>query len=115
MEGGSVEGFVPAGGWSAVTGREMAEGGGSKKIGAAGEGGSKYGREIAVSDGELLCQIVIEREFVLGVEVHRLIFGRVFCSGGIDLYGHVVDADEADCREVPEHVVGLIEVGLPRR
>jgi hypothetical protein len=93
----------------------MAEGGGSEEIGAVGEGGSKYRREVAVVNGELLRQIVIERDFVLGVEVHCLIFGRVFGTALIDLFGHVVDANEAVGEEVFEGVVGVIEVGFAMR
>src|SRR5258708_39730421 len=112
IEDVAVDGFETAGGRGDVTGREMAEGGGGAKIGAVGEGGSKYGREIAVIDGELLCQIVVEGDFVLGVEVHGLIFGGVFCSGGVDLCGHVIDAHEAVSEEILESVVGVIEVGF---
>ena len=82
IEDRPVDGFVTAGGRGDVTCREMAEGGGSEKIGAVGEGGSEDRREIAVIDGEFLGQIVVERDFVLGVEVHRLIFGRVFAPAG---------------------------------
>ncbi|MDX6464856.1 MAG: hypothetical protein QOE55_8553 [Acidobacteriaceae bacterium] len=112
VEDGSVDGFVAAGGWEDVAGGEMAERGGGHEIGAVGEGGSEDGGEVAVVDGELLRQIVVEGDFALGVEVHGLIFGGVFCSGRVDLFGHVVDAHEAVSQEVLEGVVGVIEVGF---
>src|SRR5947209_17642813 len=84
IEDGSVDGFVTAAGRRDVAGGEMAEGRGGEKIGAVGEGGSKDGGEVAVVDGELLREIVVEGDFVLGVEAHSLIFGGGFYSGGVD-------------------------------
>ena len=112
IEDGSVDGLVAAWGWGDVAGGEMAEGGGGHKVRAVGEGGSEDGGEVAVVDGELLGEIVVEGDFALGVEVHGLIFSGVFYSGRIDLFGHVVDADEAVGEEVLERVVGVIEVGF---
>src|SRR6202040_666641 len=105
IEDGSVDGFIAAGGWEDVAGGEMPEGGGGHEVGAVGEGGSEDRGEVAVVDGELLREIVVEGDFGLGVEVHGLIFRGVFYSGRVDLFGHVVDADEAVGEEVLEGVV----------
>ena len=112
IEDGAVDGLVAAGGWGDVAGGEMAEGGSGHEVGTVGEGGSEDRGEVAIVDGELLCEIVVEGDFALGVEVHGLIFRGVFYSGRVDLFGHVVDADEAVGEEVLEGVVGVVEVGF---
>src|SRR4051794_27632170 len=73
-----------------ITGCEVTEGGSGEQERTVGESGSKNGREIAIIDGKILCQAVVERDLVLGVEVHGLIFGGIFVATDVDLFGRVV-------------------------
>src|SRR5207237_8430581 len=45
-----------------LIGAQVSERGCSHQVGAVGERGAEKRREIAIADGELLCQIVIERD-----------------------------------------------------
>src|SRR5207244_11979934 len=64
------------------------------KIGAVRKRRTEQRGEVAIVDGEFLRQVVVERNVVLIVEPHRLVFRRGLGSI-IELPSHVINSDEA--------------------
>src|SRR5579863_45934 len=89
----------------------MAKRGRSHKERAIRKGGAKRWTEIAIVNGELLSHIVIERQFVLVIEVHRLVVCWAFYAV-IELLGGVVLPDESIAERIVQGVVRELEVCL---
>src|SRR5262245_61244920 len=89
----------------------MAEGRRRQQIGAIGERWAQHRTEITVADGEFLCQVVVERNFILVVEVHGLVFRGVL-HAVVGLFADIVDANKTVAAAIMQRVVGAGEVAL---
>ncbi len=94
VENGSSDRLVSSRRGKLVSGGHMPKRSSSQKIRAVRKRRPEHRGEVAIVDGEFLCQIVVERNVVLVVEPHRLVISHVLGSG-VELSGQVVDSDEA--------------------
>src|SRR5207248_10227966 len=89
-----------------VSARQMPKRSCGHKIGAVRKRRTEHRGEVAIVDGEFLRQVVVERNVVLVVEPHRLVFRRVL-GPVVDLSGEVIDSDEAITQNACERVVRI--------
>jgi hypothetical protein len=111
VEDGAGDGPIATGGWELLGRVEVTERRGGERVGAVGEGRPQQRREIPVVDGEGLRQPVVEGQVVLGVEPHRLVFGRALTQD-VRLLGGVVHQHEAVVEWRPQRVAGVREIRL---
>src|SRR5207253_10776869 len=76
VENGSGDRLVSSRGGKRVGTRHMPKRSCSHKIGAVRKRRTEQRGEVAIVDGEFLRQVVVERNVVLVVEPHRLVFRR---------------------------------------
>src|SRR5579864_2747060 len=89
----------------------MAKGGGGHQVRAVRESGSQHGCEVPVANGELLRQIVIERNVVLVVIADGLVLGGIL-SAVIQLLGQVVHSHKAVAEKIRYGAVWVQEIRL---
>src|SRR6266480_6329469 len=74
-----------------------------------GKSRSEYRGEVPIADAEALRQLIVERQFILIVERHRLVVeGRL--GTGIGLVRQVRRSHKAITPAVPQRVVGMVKV-----
>src|ERR1700722_12216743 len=84
---------------------QVTKGSRGHEIGAVREGGSEDGGKVAVVDGEVLSEVVVQREIGLGVEPHGVV-------EVVGLLSRVIHAHEAVAAGVEKRIVGMKEVGF---
>ena len=104
--------LVPAGRREDVVGREMPEGRGGEQVRAVRERLREHRGEIAIVDGELAGQVVIEGNLLLRVETDGLVLERALAD--VVLLGFVVHSHEPVRRTV-QRLIRRGVVHLPVR